>query len=1490
MAVEVGALSASLSLNASSFITGMQQANRSMQQTATAIQQQAGLIGTLTNQLNSVTGTLGKFTSGFGRLRGALTNGLALFGAYSIVPSIFQAAKSAFIDFNQQVDQASVALTNFLGSATASKKMIKELQDFAAKTPFQFKDLLGTTQSMMAMGVAADEVLPRMRAIGDAAAAMGGSPETLYRIQRALGQIQAKGRVQSEELLQLAEAGIPAYQYLAEALGTTTADMLGDLKKGTVDAHTAITAVLDGMSRDFGGMMEMQSKTMMGALSTVKDYVQIVVGAITRPLFEAFRDTFVGIAGILSTPAVTQASQNFANGLARIAEAIKSGLIVATKLATPAAKRLADSLGNLISAAMRLAKAIAPTASLIATVLVGAFIAVVSAIAPIVQGVTMLIEFLTRFQIVVQAAGAVLVAVWVRGLYQAAIANGVFGKSLAGLSPALTTLVQNFVKNFGTIRAFGGTTFSALSQSAAVSFRTIVVGAKAMGAQLMASLGPLALIAVAIYAATKIFTAFSNRNKDVKERTKELTEKIKEQTDAMGGNVAAMQIYLKGFTALDQALTASGENGDKLNKSLTYLGLTQKDATSTLVDFKKNQYDASKALALANGVTNDRAAAIATMVNSLDKMSESDFRSLQATYGLTSAELELAVALEEVADQAENFDLSKNVKTTIEAAVAADKNAVSLQKQAQAYIENQKKAGTKYTADEEAIALYKEFTRLYEQYAKRLDAEAIAAAKAGKITHDAVKALNELAGAAKDGEVDVSAFERALYGEINATLSLARTNRDTRKSLGDLLDGVKESNGNFEKLTDSAYLLKDMISKTGADILTMGGNSADVANMMKSLIEQFTSSALSAGHGKEEIDGLLKTLGVLAGYDALKVQIQVDLTQAIKAMEEFAKVMYEAGAFNMQQYEALAEKVRALKEMSSETAKFANASYDAIRDGAKGASKDVTTLKDVTKAYQEAIKDQQEAVDDAKRSLLDYAKSAAGAMRQFVSFSSVLERFSASQEKAKESREKAAEIAAQKAADALEEQKQALRQVQEEQNSYAASLGNAVVGVLSFTDVLSQQKSALDELTKAQQNQATAQEKFNGASTELEALLVRQLSLEQEINNTRGRRRRRELGEELAKVQEDAAKATENFVKAQVDLQSAIDSTNEAGTRQLTFLQGLEKQATKAREFGLKLGALAAAGLSKDAMRQIASAGADAGMTMASELLTGGADAISKANEFVAAIKKSADDLSSQFTVEIEKDKKQYEDVAEYVGESFAKSLNEQAFKAREFSANVKELISMGLSGPALEEVINAGVDAGNEIAKQLIKGGVDAIRQTMELQNALQEEADALGIYAAPYFDQAGIRMAEALLNALKERLADLPRILANATPEELQNEIDNIGKVGRPKVPNLTPVPIIPTVLPDDAVFDFSGIDFLKDFTYTPFATGGVVTKATLGLVGEKGPEAIIPLSKLGNEGASYHITVNAGIGTNGTQVGAMIVEQIKQYEKRNGTRWRS
>lgn len=71
---------------------------------------------------------------------------------------------------------------------------------------------------------------------------------------------------------------------------------------------------------------------------------------------------------------------------------------------------------------------------------------------------------------------------------------------------------------------------------------------------------------------------------------------------------------------------------------------------------------------------------------------------------------------------------------------------------------------------------------------------------------------------------------------------------------------------------------------------------------------------------------------------------------------------------------------------------------------------------------------------------------------------------------------------------------------------------------------------------------------------------------------------------------------------------------------------------------------------------------------------------------------------------------------------------------------------------------------------------------------------------------------------------------------------------------------------------------------------ASGGIVERATLAIIGERGPEAVIPLDRLGATSANtYNIAVEVATGADPVRVGRSIVEAITAYEHANGTRWR-
>ena len=176
-------------------------------------------------------------------------------------------------------ETSEMAFTTMLGSADEAREMMGELADFAAHTPFELSGLTTATQQLMAYGFTAEDVIPMLTAVGDATAALGTGQAGIESVTRALGQMQTRGKVSAEEMLQLTEAGIPAWEYLAEAIGTDTAGAMEAVSSGAVDAQTGIDALTAGMERDFGGMMESQSKTVAGLMSNLSD-------AIQQPLME----------------------------------------------------------------------------------------------------------------------------------------------------------------------------------------------------------------------------------------------------------------------------------------------------------------------------------------------------------------------------------------------------------------------------------------------------------------------------------------------------------------------------------------------------------------------------------------------------------------------------------------------------------------------------------------------------------------------------------------------------------------------------------------------------------------------------------------------------------------------------------------------------------------------------------------------------------------------------------------------------------------------------------------------------------------------------------------------------------------------------------------------------------------------------------------------------------------------------------------------------
>jgi hypothetical protein len=244
-----------------------------------------------------------------------------------------------------------------------------------------------------------------------------------------------------------------------------------------------------------------------------------------------------------------------------------------------------------------------------------------------------------------------------------------------------------------------------------------------------------------------------------------------------------------------------------------------------------------------------------------------------------------------------------------------------------------------------------------------------------------------------------------------------------------------------------------------------------------------------------------------------------------------------------------------------------------------------------------------------------------------------------------------------------------------------------------------------------------------------------------------------------------------------------------------------------------------------------------------------------------------------------------------------------QGKKLAAFTTNMNLLLSKGLSEQAFKEIIAAGSDRGAQIADALAQGNIDAnIANVNAVYTSVADMGQQVGNQASGNFMMQGVVLAQSMLVGLIKEF--MP---AGKKRRELLAAINGMVSEAVGSMTAITNVPA-PSFAPSGAVYSpatsmdsfpvtpedqalFSGLDSLDWSSifpgFTAFANGGIVTGPTLGLIGEAGPEAVIPLSKGGKiGGTTINLTVNAGMGTQGAEVGRQIVDALKAYERRNGS----
>lgn len=196
----------------------------------------------------------------------SLTKVLGIIGGVTALKNFV----TELVNVRGQFQQLEIAFSTMLKSKEKADKLMSELVDIAAKTPFDLQGVASSAKQMIAYGSSAENVGDELVMLGNVAAGVGSQ---LSEIAYLYGTLRTQGRAYAVDIRQFAGRGIPIYEELAKVLGVTKDEVSGLVKEGKV-GFKEVEQAFKNMTSESGiyyNLMQEQSKSLTGQLSNLGD-------------------------------------------------------------------------------------------------------------------------------------------------------------------------------------------------------------------------------------------------------------------------------------------------------------------------------------------------------------------------------------------------------------------------------------------------------------------------------------------------------------------------------------------------------------------------------------------------------------------------------------------------------------------------------------------------------------------------------------------------------------------------------------------------------------------------------------------------------------------------------------------------------------------------------------------------------------------------------------------------------------------------------------------------------------------------------------------------------------------------------------------------------------------------------------------------------------------------------------------------------------------
>lgn len=310
------------------------------------------------------------FKSGIEKLGSIAKAGLKVTAAaIGAVSGAFGAAVLSGVKYSSQMEQYITSFGTMLGSAEEATKLVNNLKEMGAKTPFETSDLAKASQTLLAFGTSAEDLLPTLQMLGDVSQ---GNKERFDSLTLAFAQVGSAGKLSGQDLLQFVNAGFNPLNEISKMTGESMAELKERMSAGGVSAEEVAEAFKHATSEggQFYQAMEAQSQTFNGQMSTLKDNAMSFIGELTLGVTNTLKDSVLptvngwleelqsaftsnGVEGV-----VTAFGSILADACTKLAESAPGVVELAVGFIQSFMKGIGDNAPQLIQAAKQIVSAL----------------------------------------------------------------------------------------------------------------------------------------------------------------------------------------------------------------------------------------------------------------------------------------------------------------------------------------------------------------------------------------------------------------------------------------------------------------------------------------------------------------------------------------------------------------------------------------------------------------------------------------------------------------------------------------------------------------------------------------------------------------------------------------------------------------------------------------------------------------------------------------------------------------------------------------------------------------------------------------------------------------------------------------------------------------------------------------------------------------------------------------------------------------------------